>query len=139
MAIKTLLEFATDATLTRLLVKERIKQSGHNSSDKTYRKERKEDKREFELLSTRKKLSRLMPARYTWVRPAKRIKDPKGKLDKRKNNMKALLRTIYRDKKKQKQGTHFIYLDEQQAYFSHIRQILTSDSIKFQPPVLMPI
>ena len=136
MAIKTLLEFATDATLTRLLVKERIKQSGHNSSDKTYRKE---DKREFELLPTRKKLSRLMPARYTWVRPSKRIKDPKGKLDKRKNNMKALLRTIYRDKKKQKQGAHFIYLDEQQAYFSHIRTILTSDSIKFQPPVLMPI
>lgn len=136
MAIKTLLEFATDATLTRLLVKERIKQSGHNYSDKTYPKE---DDREFELLPTRKKLSRLMPARYTWVRPAKRIKDPKGKLDKRKNNMKALLRTIYRDKKKQKKGDHFIYLDEQQSYFTHIRQILTSGSIKFQPPVLMPI
>ena len=137
MAIKTLLEFATDKTLTRLLAKERVKQRGRNRSDKHHTLDKDCDL--DNLVSSRKKLSRLMPPRYDWVRPANRIKKPKDALEKRKNAVKALLHTIARDKNLQRQGKTFAYLDEQQAFFARIRSLLSSDALTFQPPRLLPI
>ena len=137
MAIKTLLEFATDKTLTRLLVKERVKQRGRNRTDKHHTL--KKDCDLDDLVSSRKKLSRLMPPRYDWVRPSERIKKPKDTLEKRKNAVKALMYTIARDKNLQRQGQSFAYLDEQQAFFARIRSLLSSDALTFQSPQLLPI
>ena len=143
MAIVTLLEFATDKTLTRLLVKERVKQRSRNRSDKKHALDKECDL--FELTSTRKQLSRLMPPRRFWVHPRKRISKPKDSLEKRKNVMKAVLHTIARDKMLQKQGfplkpgQTLDYLDEQQAFFARIRSLLASDSLEFQSPSLLPI
>ena len=136
MAFVTLLQFATDKTLTRLLVKERVKQSGRNRSDKKHNLDKECD---ITDLSFRKQLSRLMPPRRFWVHPKKRIKKPKDSLEKRKNIMKAVLHTIARDKVLQKQGQAFDYLDEQQAFFARIRSLLASDSLEFQSPSLLPI
>lgn len=136
MAIKTLLEFATDKTLTRLLAKERAKQRGRNRTDKHHTLDKDCD---FDDLSSRKKLSRLMPPRYAWVRPTERIKKPKDTLGKRKNAVKALLYTIARDKNLQRQGHSFAYLDEQKAFFARIRSLLSSDALTFQSPQLLPI
>ena len=137
MAIKTLLEFATDKTLTRLLVKERVKQRGRNRTDKHHTL--KKDCDLDDLVSSRKKLSRLMPPRYDWVRPSERIKKPKDTFEKRKNAVKALMYTIARDKNLQRQGQSFAYLDEQQAFFARIRSLLSSDALTFQSPQLLPI
>lgn len=137
MAIKTLLEFASDKTLIRLLVKERVKQRGRNRADKHHTLDK--DCDFDDLVSSRKKLSRLMPPRYDWVRPAKRIKKPKDTLEKRKNAVKALLHTIARDKNLQRQGRTFAYLDEQQTFFARIRSLLSSDNLTFQSPKLLPI
>lgn len=136
MPIKTLLEFATDKMLTRLLAKERAKQRGRNRSDKHHTLDKDCD---FDGLSSRKKLSRLMPPRYNWVRPSKRIKNPKTALEKRKNAVKAILNTIARDKNLQRQGQTFAYLDEQQAFFTRIRTLLSSDDLAFHSPSLIPI
>ena len=136
MAVITLLQFATDKTLTRLLVKERVKQSGRNRSDKKHNLDKECD---ITDLSFRKQLSRLMPPRRFWVHPKKRIKKPKDSLEKRKNIVKAVLHTIARDKMLQKQGQTFDYLDEQQAFFARIRSLLASDSLEFQSPSLLPI
>ena len=137
MAIKTLLEFATDKTLIRLLAKERVKQRGRNRADKHHTLDKDCD---FDnLVSSRKKLSRLMPPRYAWVRPSERIKKPKDALEKRKNAVKALLYTSARDKHLQRQGQTFAYLDEQQAFFARIRSLLSSDDLTFQSPQLLPI
>ena len=136
MAIKTLLEFATDTTLIRLLVKERAKQRGRNKSDKKHEFKPKTD---FDTLTTRKKLSRIMPPRRTWVRPTRRIKNPVGALDKRKNASKALLYTINRDLQLQQQGHTFAYLDELHAFLHRIRSLIASDDLSFQSPTLLPI
>ena len=136
MAIKTLLEFATDTTLIRLLVKERAKQRGRNKSDKKHQFNPETD---FDTLSTRKKLCRIMPPRRTWVRPTRRIKNPVGALDKRKNASKALLYTINRDLQLQQQGHTFAYLDELQAFLHRIRSLIARDDLSFQSPTLLPI
>lgn len=136
MAIKTLLEFATDKVLIRLLAKERAKQIKYNKSDKHHILNRSDD---FEKLITRKKLSRLMPPRYDWVHPQKRIKKPISTPDKRKNMVKALLHTIARDKCRQTKGDHFAYLDELQTYLNHIRELISSPELSFQRPNLFPI
>jgi hypothetical protein len=49
------------------------------------------------------------------------------------------LNTIARDKNLQKQGQAFAYLDEQQAFFTRIRSLLSSDDLTFQNPTLIPI
>lgn len=136
MAIKTLLEFATDTILIRLLVKERAKQRGRNKSDKKHQFKPETD---FDTLSTRKKLCRIMPPRRTWVRPTRRIKNPVGALDKRKNASKALLYTINRDLQLQQQGHTFAYLDELHAFLHRIRSLIASDDLSFQSPTLLPI
>ena len=136
MSIPTLLEFASDKMLIHLLVKERAKCRRRNRSETHHRLDKNCDLSE---LTTRKKLSRLMPPRYRWVQPSKRVVLPNGAHDTCKNAEKALLLTISRDKRLQKQGQTFDYLDEQQAYFKRLRSRLASDQLSFESPRLMPI
>ena len=136
MTIPTLLDFATDKILIHLLVKERAKCRRRNRSETHHSLDKELD---FSELTTRKKLSRLMPPRYSWVRPSKRGKLANGALDTSKNAEKALLLTISRDQKLQKQGKNFDYLDEQQSFFSVIRSRLLADNLTFESPRLLPI
>ena len=136
MTIPTLLDFATDKILIHLLVKERAKCRRRNRSETHHSLDKELD---FSELTTRKKLSRLMPPRYSWVRPSKRGKLANGALDTSKNAEKALLLTISRDQKLQKQGKTFDYLDEQQSFFSVIRSRLLADTLTFESPRLLPI
>jgi len=136
MAIPTLLDFATDKMLIHLLVKERAKCRRKNRSETHHNLDKELD---FFELTTRKKLSRLMPPRYSWIRPSKREKLANGALDTSKNAEKALLLTISRDQKLQKQGKSFDYLDEQQAFFLDIRKRLLADNLTFESPRLLPI
>ena len=136
MAIPTLLEFASDKMLIKLLVKERAKCRRRNRGEKHHHLDKDSDISE---LSPRKTLSRLMPPRGTWVRPSKRAKLRNGAIDTSKNAEKALLLTIARDTKLQREGATFGYLDEQQAFFRSIRSRLSADSITFQSPNLLPI
>jgi hypothetical protein len=136
MAIPTLLDYASDKMLIHLLVKERAKCRRRNRCETHHHLDKDCDLSE---LTTRKKLSRLMPPRYNWVRPSKREKLANGALDTSKNAEKALLLTISRDKKLQKQGHTFDYLDEQQAFFSKIRSRLSTGSLTFESPRLLPI
>ena len=137
MAIPTLIEFATDKRLTRLLIKERAKCRRRNRDEKNHRLDR--DCDISELTNNRKKLSRLMPARHTWVRPSKRKKLVNGTHDTKKIIEKSLFLTIRRDQELQKEGETFAYLEEQQAFFAHIRDILSANEIKFESPRLFPI
>ena len=134
--IPTLFDYATDKMLIHLLVKERAKCRRRNRSEKHHRLPKDCDLSE---LTTRKKLSRLMPPRYSWVRPSKRGKLANGAFDTSKNAEKALLLTISRDQKLQKQGKTFDYLDEQQAFFSAIRSRFLADNLTFESPHLLPI
>ena len=134
--IPTLLDYATDKMLIHLLVKERAKCRRRNRGEKHHTLEKDCDLSE---LTTRKKLSRLMPPRYSWVRPSKREKLANGAYDTSKNAEKALLLTISRDQKLQKQGNTFDYLDQQQAFFSLIRSRLLSNNLTFESPRLLPI
>ena len=136
MSIPTLLEFASDKMLTRLLVKERVKCRRRNRDEKHHHLVKKCDISE---LTNRKKLSRLMPPRYRWVRPSKRPVLPNGAHDTSKNAEKALLLTISRDRRLQKQGQSFGYLNEQEAYFASIRNRLRAGTLTFESPRLMPI
>ncbi len=136
MAIPTLLDYASDKMLIHLLVKERAKCRRRNRGETHHHLDKDCDLSE---LTTRKKLSRLMPPRYNWVRPSKREKLANGALDTSKNAEKALLLTVSRDKKLQKQGQAFDYLGEQQAFFSKIRSRLSTGSLAFESPRLLPI
>ena len=138
MSIPTLLEFATDKMLTLLLVKERAKCRRRNSSEKHHTLDKECD---IDNLTTRKKLSRLMPPRYTWVRPSKskRVKLPNENNDTTKNAEKALILTIKRDEKLREGGTTFEYLDELHAFFDRIRKLLSAKSLTFEQPTLFPI
>lgn len=136
MATKTLLEFATDDLLTQLLIKERAKYRSRNNSDKHHTLVKDCDL--FEL-SNRKMLSRMMPPRYTWVRPSNRKKLANDANDKRKNAEKALWLTILRDRGKQAEGATYGYMVELESFFLRIRQRLTSDDLQFEHPRLLPI
>ena len=136
MVIPTLLDYASDKILMHLLVKERAKCRRRNRGEKHHHLDKDID---IDQLTTRKKLSRIMPPRYTWVRPSKRATLENGAHDTSKNAEKALLLTISRDKKLQKQGKVFAYLDEQQAFFARIRKRLSVETITFQSPQLITI
>ena len=136
MAIPTLLEFASDKMLIKLLVKERAKCRRRNRGEKHHHLDKNCD---ISKLTPRKTLSRLMPPRYTWVRPSKREKLRNGAIDTSKNAEKALLLTIARDQNLQQEGATFDYLNEQQSFFAKIRSRLSLDNITFESPCLMPI
>lgn len=133
--MQTLLDFATQKMLTSLLVKERAKCRRRNRNDEKKQLNRKCDINE---LSMRKMLSRMMPPRRTWVRPAKRVKLDNKAVDTSKNAEKALLLTIDRDRKNRSTNPR-IYLDELDAFIEHIRAQLTGDNLKLGSPQLMPI
>ena len=133
--MKTLLDFATQKVLTSLLVKERAKCRRRNRNDEKKHLDRECD---INVLSTRKILSRIMPPRRMWVRPAKRVKLDNGAVDTSKNAEKALLLTIDRDRKNRSANPR-IYLDELDAFIEHIRAQLTGDNLKLGSPQLMPI
>ena len=137
----TLLEFATDAELTRLLVKERAKFLGRNRSDKHDTLNKHIDL--FDL-SPRKMLSRMMPPRKNWVRPTNRVrKDENGKekkLDRRKLAEKSLKFTIKRDRERQiRDGITYPYLDEMRRFMDRIRERLSAETLQFKSPQLLPI
>lgn len=137
----TLLEFATDAELTRLLVKERAKFLGRNRSDKHDTLNKHTDL--FDL-SPRKMLSRMMPPRKNWVRPTNRVrKDENGKekkLDRRKLAEKSLKFTIKRDRERQiRDGITYPYLDEMRRFMDRIRECLSAETLQFKSPQLLPI
>ena len=133
--MQTLLDFATQKVLTSLLVKERAKCRRRNRNDEKKYLDRECD---IHVLSTRKILSRIMPPRRMWVRPAKRVKLDNGAVDTSKNAEKALLLTIDRDRKNRSANPR-IYLDELDAFISHIRERLSGDNLKLESPQLMPI
>lgn len=134
--IPTLLEFASDTVLTALLVKERAKCRRRNSSDKAHRLDRDCD---IDKLSTRKMLSRVMPPRDSWVRPAKREKLKNHANDTSKNAEKALMLTIKRDRKRQKDGEKVVYLEELDAMMGRVRERLSAGQLTLESPLLMPI
>ena len=133
--MQTLLDFATQKVLTSLLVKERAKCRRRNRNDEKKYLDRECD---INVLSTRKILSRIMPPRRMWVRPAKRVKLDNGAVDTSKNAEKALLLTIDRDRKNRSANPR-IYLDELDAFIGHIRERLSGDNLKLESPQLMPI
>ena len=137
MVIKTLEEYATDKTLISLLVKERVKCRKRNRSEKYHKLDKKCDLEN--LTNNRKKLSRMMPPRYKWVRLSRRAKLPNNAIDTEKNAEKALLLTIKRDRKKQKEGEHFDYLDELDSFVSKIKERVVSGNVALQSPKLIPI
>lgn len=136
MGIKTLIDFASDELLTQLLVKERAKCLRRNRGDQHHHLDK---DCELTELSSRKKLSRLMPPRYTWVRPSKRKALTNGAIDIRKKAEKSLLLTIKRDTVLWKQGKTFGYLDELHAYLKYIRERLADEALRLGTPNLMPI
>lgn len=136
MTIPTLLEFATDNMLTMLLVKERAKCRRRNRSDKHHHLEK---ECELDELTSRKMLSRMMPPRYSWVRPSKRSTLPNGAVDTSKNAEKALLLTIRRDRKLRKRGASIGYLEVLDAFIKRIRECLADGNLRFETPRLMPI
>ena len=133
--MQTLLDFATQEMLTCLLVKERAKCRRRNKSAKKKNLNRECDINE---LSMRKMLSRMMPPRRIWVRPAKRIRLKNKAVDTSKNAEKALLLTIDRDRKNQIDNPR-IYLDELDAFINHIRAKLSNGNLELEPPQLKPI
>lgn len=151
--MESLFEFATPERLTKLLIKERAKcrrrnRSEYSSKKKNEKKSKKKSKKknrrrlnrdcDIDSLSTRKVLSRIMPPRYTWVRPSKRIYLKNGAMDTSKNAEKALWLTIKRDRDKRGKGPH-IYLKELDAFISRIQQRLMMPQLTFETPQLMPI
>lgn len=132
--MQTLLDFATQEKLTSLLVKERAKCRRRNRNDKKKHLDRECDINE---LSTRKMLSRIMPPRRMWVRPAKRIRLKNKAVDTSKNAEKALLLTIAHDREK-RSANQRIYLDELDAFINRIRARLSNGNLEFEPPQLMP-
>lgn len=134
--MKTLLEFATEDVLTSLLIKERAKCRRRNRSDKHHTLSKDCDLLE---LSSRKMLSRIMPPRRLWVRPKKRKRLDNGAVDTSKNAEKALHLTIKRNRKRQKEGVAFGYLDELDAFIERIKKRLSSESLQFDKPLLLPI
>lgn len=131
----TLLEFATTKRLTALIAKERAKCRRKNRGDMTHSLEWECDLGE---LSRKKQLSRMMPPRRTWVRPSRRSKknDVTGK---NKDAVKALRFTINRDRKEQKRGKSFRYLDELDRYIEHIRSRIVDENLMLEEPLLIPI
>lgn len=136
MGMKTLIEFASDKLLTQLLVKERAKCLRRNRSDQHHHLDK---DCELQELSIRKQLCRLMPPRYTWVRPSKRKTLTNGAIGIRKNAEKSLLLTIKRDTVLWQQGKTYSYLEELHAYFKYIRECLTNEALRLKSPRLMPI
>ena len=134
----TLLEFANAKRLTLLLVKERAKCLRSNGSDK---KKRKRLNRECDIdnLSTRKMLSRIMPPRYTWVRPSKRVKQKDGSMNHRKNAEKAILLTIDHDKNSPKRKKTPQYQKELDDFIDRIKERLSAEQLSFESPQLIPI
>ena len=136
MGTKTLIEFASDKMLTQLLVKERAKCRRRNRSDKHHCLDK---NCELDELPNRKMLSRMMPPRYTWVRPSKRMTLPNGAVDTSKNAEKALLLTIKRDVELWHKGVTFGYLEELYNFFDRIRKRLSDEYLRLESPCLMPI
>lgn len=138
MASTSLLDFASDQMLTLLLVKERAKYRRRNRNEKHHHLDK---ECPIDELTTRKRLSRMMPPRRTWMRPSKnkRRRLENGAVDTSKNAEKSLLITIKRDRKLQQQGTKFDYLDEMQRFFDRIRTRLRDDNLRFESPKLLPI
>ena len=134
--IPTLLEFATDDILTRLLIKERAKCRRRNRTDKNNHLDPK-------CNSNRMKLNRMMPPRRSWVRPRKnkreKLKLPNKANDTCKIAEKALFMTIKRDRELQEAGTAFPYLDEMKDFFKKIRDRLAGSELSFDKPELLPI
>ena len=133
--MQTLLDFATQEKLTSLIVKERAKCRRRNRNDKKKHLDRECDINE---LSTRKMLSRMMPPRRMWVRPAKRIRLKNKAVDTSKNAEKALLLTIARDRENRSSYPR-IYLDELDAFINRIRARLSNGNLELESPQLMPI
>lgn len=133
--METLFEFAKNI-LTNLLIKERAKCRGRNSSEKHHRLDK---ECPMEELTNRKMLSRMMPPRYRWIQPKKREKLPNNTSDKKKNAAKAMHLTIKRDRQLQQQGKTFPYLDELDAYIRKIQQRLLATDLTFESPQLMPM
>ena len=137
--METLIEYANTTHLTRLLIKERAKYRRRNRNDKHHTLDK---DCPIEELTNRKMLSRLMPPRYTWVRPRKSKKETltNGMTDtSRKKAEKALLQTIKRDRARQQRGEHFSYLDELDAFILKIQERLKDDTLAFESPQLVPI
>ncbi|MBO4723160.1 MAG: hypothetical protein J5629_09575 [Muribaculaceae bacterium] len=133
----SLFEFATPEMLTKLLVKERAKCRRRNRSEKKENKKLIRDC-DINILSTRKMLSRMMPPRYTWVRPSKRIRLKNGAMDTSKNAEKALLVTIKRDRSRKGEKTP-VYLQELDAFINRIRERLKQPELTLESPQLLPI
>ena len=131
----TLLEFATKNILIELLVKERTKCRRRNRNEKIKRLDRECD---IDSLKARKMLSRMMPPRHTWVRPSKRLKLANGAADTSKNAEKALLMTIRRDRKREREGHTFAYLQELEAFITRIQHRLSKGNYTLESPQLMP-
>ena len=135
MHIVTLLEFASEKTIARLIVKERAKYRHRNNSMDNHTLDRDCDLGSLDL---NKQLSRLSPPRYHWVWPRKREKR-NGVSDSRKNAIKAMMLTIKLNKAAERnEGKHFAYLDELRAFRQRIIERLSDDNLLFESPNLSP-
>lgn len=135
MHIVTLLEFASEKTIARLIVKERAKYRHRNNSLKKHTLDR---NHELDSLELNEQLSRLSPPRYHWVWPRKREKR-NGVSDSRKNAIKAMMLTIKLNKAAERnEGKHFAYLDELRAFRQRIIERLSDDNLLFESPNLSP-
>ena len=144
MTIPTLLEFATSShgtvpwrELTKLLVKERAKCLRRNKNETHHTLDK---QCELETMTNRKMLSRMMPPRYTWLRPNSRIrKDLREKTaSARRLAEKALYMTIVRDRNRPT-STHTGYLRELDTFCRRIVRRLELGDLSFQSPELTPL
>lgn len=135
--MQSLKEFASDKIITQLLIKQRVKCCRRNRDDQSHSLDLETD---IHQLGLRRKLSRIMPPRYTWVNPHRRKKLANGQPDTRRNAEKAIRLTIRRDRKRASdEGAHFRYLEELDAYIAHIQNLISSDCLTFHSPQLIPI
>ena len=135
--MKTLLEFADEKMLTRLLVKERAKCRKKNRDSKDHGLDK---ECALDDLKLAQQLSRMMPPRHTWVKPRRRKKLANGVSDRSRNAARALWLTIERDRKRRrKEGVEPDYLRELDGYVDRIRRRLTDGNLSLTAPRLIPI
>ena len=135
MHMVTLLEFASENTIARLLIKERVKYRRRNFNEKNNHALN----RDCDLydLKINKQLSRLTPPRHNWIWTKKREKR-NGISDSRKNAQRAMLLTYRLNKKAEiRDGVHFAYLDEMHAFRKRIIDRLEGENLSFNQPELM--
>lgn len=135
MRIVTLIEFASEKTIARLLIKERIKYRRRNFNET----DNHALNRDCDLydLKINKQLSRLTPPRHHWKWTKKREKR-NGVSDSRKNAKMAMMHTYKHDVvKEKKESAHFAYLDEMRAFRKRIIDRLSDDNLSFHQPELM--